>query len=466
MIPLNVNDRIFELGMSVKRGEITWRDCADYINDEFGLNLSRDSVRSRFRSRENRIYKDERNDDTSASSGGMSMNNSGNTFDRSKGDYTTEYADGVIEAQRIVEYNREVFGDKCKMLEYLGYSPEEWEFVFVTTSVWQQHTKEQTTKELYAVKFKVRPLVKSMNVEKALDVAKEVFADKIDPLKVKARKDIQGLDKNKLLFIPQIEAHLGKLSEKIDTGVEYNHKIVEERVRKVFEEVILLQEREKCDRCLLVVGGDFFNSESNSQTTSGTLQQNDVRFKEMFNIGLCLYLEGLITLRENFNHVDVKICAGNHSRAMEHFLYIALSCYFRDDEVIKFSDDYKDTQSYVFGDVGLFFNHGDANQKRLIASIPAEFYQEYGKTLYRYLFVGHLHKLEVVNAENGLTLHRVPAICENDDWHYQNRFGVGNVPQHEIMIFDKNYGMLSDNFVYFGGKSRKNLTKVKKNGNI
>ena len=462
---MSLNEKIMELGVLVKNGEMTWQNVADIVNDEFDMDLSREGVRSRFRQKENvkirnAYLKGERDEDTSTSSGGMSMNGNMNTFDRSKGDYTTEYSDGVIEAQRIVEYNKEVFGDKRKMLEYLGYSPDEWEFVFVTTSVWQQHTKEQTTKELYAVKFKVRPLVKSMSVEKALDVAKEVFAKNIDPLKVRKEVDIQGLDKNKLLFIPQIEAHLGKLSEKIDTGVEYNHKIVEERVRKVFEEAMVLQEREKCDRCLLVVGGDFFNSESNSQTTSGTLQQNDVRFKEMFNIGLNLYLEGLMSLRECFNHVDVKICAGNHSRAMEHFLYIALSCYFRDDDKISFSDDYKDTQSYVFGKCGLFFNHGDANQKRLIASIPAEFYQEYGKTLYRYLFVGHLHKLEVVNAENGLTLHRVPAICENDSWHVQNRFGIGCIPQHELIVFDKRCGMLSDNFVYFDRNiSRKKVLK-------
>ena len=128
---------------------------------------------------------------------------------------------------------------------------------------------------------------------------------------------------------------------------------------------------------------------------------------------------------------------------------MALSCFFKDDKKVKFSTNYKDTQSYVFGKCGLFFNHGDPNQKRLVGSIPAEFYKEYGETLYRYLFLGHLHKLEVINCENGLTLHRVPAICENDGWHYQNRFGIGNIPQHEIIVFDKEKGMISNNFIYF-----------------
>lgn len=217
---------------------------------------------------------------------------------------------------------------------------------------------------------------------------------------------------------------------------------------------------------MLVVGGDFFNSESNSQTTSGTPQQNDTRYKKMFNIGLKLYLEGINALREHFNKVDVKICAGNHSRAMEFFLYIALSCCFREDNVVNFSDNYRDTQSYVFGNVGLFFNHGDPNQKRLISSIPAEFYEEYGKTKHRYLFLGHLHKLEVINSENGLTVHRVPAICENDNWHYQNRFGIGNIPQHEIIVFDKNKGMLSNNFIYFEDKEKSKKKQLKRKNNL
>ena len=169
----------------------------------------------------------------------------------------------------------------------------------------------------------------------------------------------------------------------------------------------------------------------------------------MFTMGLDVYTRGILLLREFFNDVDVKIVAGNHSRAMEFMMYMALKCYFKDDDKVHFSEDYKDTQSYVFGDTSLFFNHGDANQKRLIGSIPAEFYKEYGSTKNRYLFLGHLHKLEQINSENGITVHRVPAICEDDLWHYQNRFGLGNTPSHEIMVFDKHNGMISSNFVYF-----------------
>ena len=422
----------------MKAKKTTWEKVAKIINKEFGVDLTSEAVRKRY----NRMPEDTKVDYTE--------------------EYETQYKDGTIEAQKIVEYNKEIFGDKDKLLDYLGYNHNEWEFTYITTSTWMQHTKEQTTKQMYAVKFKVKPLIKNeLSLEQYVEIAKQVFSEEIKPFDKPTEKNKKIIRYvNKLMLIPQIEAHLGKLSNEIETGVNYDHHIVEERVKKVFEECISIQEREKCDKCLLVVGGDFFNSESNSQTTNGTPQQNDTRFKKMFNIGLELYTQGLITLRKHFNEIDVKICAGNHSRAMEFFLYIALSCCFKNDDKIHFSEDYKDTQSYVFGDVGLFFNHGDPNQKRLIASIPAEFYKEYGETKFRYLFLGHLHKLEQINSENGITVHRVPAICENDSWHYQNRFGIGNIPQHEIIIFDKNYGMLSNNYIYFE-ESKKKLIKRK-----
>lgn len=442
---MNIDEKIIELGNKVQSREITWRQVADIINAEFGENLSANAIRKRYYVRIRKVPESESNMNTKVDY---------------NGEYETKYADGVIEAQKIVEYNKEIFGDKKKMLEYLGYNPDEWEFVFFTTSVWMQHTKEQTTKQLYAVKFKLKPITKELSVNNALEIAKQVFSSNIKPLIVEKSRQNEDLDENKLMLIPQIEAHLGKFSEEIETGVNYNHQIVEERVKKVFQEAIKLQEREQCDRCLVVVGGDFFNSESNNQTSSGTPQQNDVRYKEMFNIGLNLYLEGLLSLKEYFNSIDVKVCAGNHSRAMEHFLYIALSCYFAKDDKIQFCEDYKNTQSYVFGRVGLFFNHGDPNQKRLISSIPAEFYEDYGKTQFRYLFLGHLHKLEVINSENGITVHRVPAICENDNWHYQNRFGIGNIPQHEILIFDKDYGMLNSNFIYFQNREKKKQKRL------
>src|SRR5574344_685351 len=157
----------------------------------------------------------------------------------------------------------------------------------------------------------------------------------------------------------------------------------------------------------LVIGNDFFNSESDNMTTDKTPQQNDTRYKKLFLVGLELYVKTLYTLKNYFKQVDVMLCSGNHARAMEFFLYIALKEHFATDEVIRFSEDFKDTQYYKFGQCGIFFNHGDANLVRTIKSIPSEFFDVWGRTLYRELHLGHLHKEVTVDDDSGMITRRI-----------------------------------------------------------
>lgn len=285
-----MEERIKELGKKVKMGNLTWQEVADTINAEFAESLSADAVRKRF----NRMpYAKE---DTKA------------TYQ----DYSTEYGDGTIEAQKIVEYNKEVFGDKKKLLKYLGYNPSEWEFVYVTTSVWNQHTKEQTTKQLYAVKYKLKPIINEISIDDAIKIANELIKKEIQPLKLKKYTTSKNNNNNKLMEIPAIELHLGKMAWGGDTGQDYDKNIATDRFYHILEEIIEIQNQEKCSNALITIGNDFFNSDTvNATTTKGTPQTNDLRWKKMFLIGLRLYTEFLETLRERFDKIDVRLCSGN-----------------------------------------------------------------------------------------------------------------------------------------------------------
>lgn len=432
---MNIDDRIMELGNKVKRREIGWRQAAETINSEFNTRLSGDAVRKRFRVREKNpgVVSAESNPDVLSPTS----------------EYETTYSDGIIEAQRIVEYNKEVFGDKNKMLEYLGYNPNEWEFVFLTTSVWNQHTKEQTTKQLYAVKFKLRPLSKTLTMEQALECAKEVFSKGITPYEFETPDDKKELDKNRLMEIPAIELHLGKYAEYEEVGEDYSTKIAKSRFYHILEEIVTTQETEKCDRCVVMIGNDFFNSDTvGATTTKGTPQTNDIRWKSLFIEGLTLYKDLFFILREEFNHIDVRLCQGNHDTMSSFYLYIALSSFFSNDDKIKFSDNYKQYQCYTFGDNAIFFGHGDCNLKRLINSIPGEFYKEWGSTKNRELHLGHLHSELTVDENSGMITRRIGSPTGTDAWHYGERF-VGAVQKHQLFIWDKTDGLKSIKYISF-----------------
>lgn len=442
---LLLEERLISLGEEVKKGNMTWKEVAQVLNQEFGENLSRDAVRKRFYIR-----------DRHASEGENGMN----TEISGAGEYETRYDNGMVEAQKVVEYSKEIFGDKRKMLEYLGYNPDEWEFVFLTTSMWNQHTKEQTTKQLYAVKFKIKPIMKTLSLEHALESAKEVFAREIKPYKFKKEKK-KDLDEDMLIEIPAIELHLGKYAESLEVGEDYGTEIAKERFHTVLDSALSLQEIVGADRAVVMIGNDFFNSDTvGNTTTKGTQQYNDIRWKSLFITGLELYKEFFVTLREKFNHIDVRLCQGNHDMMSSFYLYMALSAFFAKDDIVKFEENYREYQCYRFGDNAIFFGHGDANLKRIVASIPAEFYREWGESKYRELHLGHLHSEVAVDEKSGMITRRIGSPTAPDAWHYSERF-VGAVPKHQMFVWHATQGLKAIEYVTFERNKEKVLTLKK-----
>jgi hypothetical protein len=433
-----VKSLIKELGRRVKLGQSTWQEAANEFNQQMGAALTKEAIRKRYANLKDDTIFD--NTDTNR-------------------EYETLYGDGTVEAQKIVNLSREEKASPDIVLKKIGYNPEEWELVLMSFSNWQQHTKEQTTKELYAVKFRIKPKLKEYTTTDYLKVAKEVFREKIKPLKITPKKEDKELNNDKLMEFPAIELHLGKLSWGGDTGQDYDQHIAKARFYKIIEEVVNEQNINKCGTCFLTIGNDFFNSDTTTNTTTkGTPQNNDIRWKKMFLIGLKLYTEALMTLREKFNNIDVQLCQGNHDAMASFYLYIALQQYFRNDNIIKFSDNLKTVQCYSFGKCAIFTSHGDGNLKRLVKSIPAEFYEEWGKSIHRELHLGHLHKEVVVDDESGMITRRIGSPSGTDEWHYSERY-IGTTQKHQLFIWHKEHGLLNCRYITFEEKGKKKLLK-------
>lgn len=135
------------------------------------------------------------------------------------------------------------------------------------------------------------------------------------------------------------------------------------------------------------------------------------------------------------------------------YLYLTLQQYFRNDNKIKFSNNYKDYQCYQFGKCAIFFGHGDGNLKRITQSIPAEFYKEWGSSIFRELHLGHLHKEVVVDDESGMITRRIGSPTGTDQWHYEERY-IGNTQKHQIFIWDKENGLKSIEYINFDNEKK------------
>lgn len=418
-----------------------WSSIKEDFNSLFNTNITGDSLRKRSR---NFVVKNKceikvNNNNCSK------QNNETNNFNN-RSEFVSLDSNGILTAQKIIECSQESFSDTRQLLKKLGYDPSVWEVLNMRISAWEQNSKDGVLKNLNAVNFKLKKR-DIMSIEDVVEAIKEASIENAKPFKV--QYEINGdktLDDNKLMEICPIELHLGKLANEIDTGENYNSKKAKKIFEYIIKEICKKQAVRKCGKALVVIGSDFFNSEPDNMTTAKTPQQNDGSYKQLYIIGRELYVQALLTLRELFNDIEVRVCAGNHARSMEFFLYSNLKDYFRDDDVIHFSDDYKDTQAIQFGDCAIFYNHGDANLKRTIDSIPAEFHKIWGQTKYRELHLGHLHKETAVDDNGGMITRRIGSPCGIDKWHYENRF-CGAVRKHQVFIWNANGGLESNEFI-------------------
>ena len=356
-------------------------------------------------------------------------------------DYEQHNQDGSIDATKTILDDIFTFnGDKAKILAYLGYKESEWELVSWRISQWDGGVEG---KPKYSLQYKITPK-QILCAGDFLEGAKQAFREGITPLKITIPETKPGhVNQNRLMEIPPIELHLGKISDEIQTGEEYTLEIAKKRFYDICSQVLTKQNIEKCGKCLLVVGSDFFNSESDYCTSVHKIpQQNSHGYIKLFTEGVKMYTTFILTLKKFFNDIDVMLCAGNHARAMETFLYIALEQYFHDDKTVRFIENYKQTQCYSFGECAIFYNHGDAKLQQIIKSIPAEFYNEWGHHQFRELHLGHLHKEVTVDDDGGMIIRRVGSPCSTDAWHAENRY-VGATKKHELFIWDANDGLLN-----------------------
>ena len=367
----------------------------------------------------------------------------------SMGKSTEEHTpEGDIVFAKNMFFDKESVKTPDGILSAMGYDPADWSLTSWRITEWDAQTPDGE-KTAYSVGGRIRPKagLSDMRDVDFFNLAKDFFSkhDIGERSKAVPAKKAKTKPSDLLVEVPAIELHLGKRAHITDTPENYDIKDAERCFNEIFDDVIA--HSTGCGTCLLVIGNDFFNAEFNNQTTNGTPQQNDGRYKKIFIKGMELYVNAIERLIPIFDRIDVRLCQGNHAQSAEFYLYHSLSQYFKDVRNVHFDENYRTTQSYVFGKVGIFFTHGDENEKRTIASIPAEFPKEWGETEFRELHLGHLHKEgSTIGEAGGMIVRRIPSPCAVDDWHYNKRF-IGNQRCHQYFIWNREKGLDSIRYI-------------------
>lgn len=435
-----MDEFIIELGNMVKSGQMSWQQASIQFNEKYNENVSSEALRKRYSLRAEKVDNESQ-------------------FGQ---DAKAKFTNGELELEEVIELTPAEKLDRDAVLKKIVKDPENWEIVTYSISEWMQHTKKQTTKKLYAVKVKLKPRKEPLFDEKQfLKDFKKLLSTAPQNYKFNfSKKEIKGLDKDRLIESPGIELHLGCLSWHGDTGVDYDYKIASARFKEIIKSIVELQEKERVSKLILIVGSDFFNSDnSENTTTKGTPQQNDLRWKKMFEVGVELWKEAIETLKPLFDEIEIRNVPGNHDRLTSYYLYSLLEARYENIDGIIFGKNTREVQVATWGKCFLGWAHGEVNQKRLIKSMPVEFPKEWGETTHREIHTEHLHSEMLIDDGSGILFRRTGTPKETDYYEYHERF-IGAERKHTLFIWHKEKGLTDIKNIIFNREEEKPKIKT------
>jgi hypothetical protein len=235
-------------------------------------------------------------------------------------------------------------------------------------------------------------------------------------------------------------------------GKENNENIGEEFKKAIEHLIHKAYQSNNLDKLIYVIGGDLFNMDSFSgTTTSGTPLDNSMRAQEAYQIGFDSIYWSVNYLKQFCKELIVVYLPGNHDRLSSYHLAHAISkCFFAEPN-IRFDVEYAERKVVVYGNNFFGFEHGDVTKKNTPLVYATEFSEEWGLTKYRTCFTGHFHSKKTIeyiteNEHNGFAVKHLPSLCSSDYWHYHNKF-VGSKRQAILEIHDKTKGRIAE-FIY------------------
>lgn len=234
----------------------------------------------------------------------------------------------------------------------------------------------------------------------------------------------------------------------IHFGKEGNEEISEDFQNAVVDLIERASSVANLSQVYYVVGGDLLNMDTfTGTTTSGTPVDNNMKATEAYKQAFDALLWSIGYIKEFCDTLHIVYIPGNHDRLSSYHLAHALSKAVQHDDIV-WHVEYEERKVLTYGTNFFAFEHGDVNTKNSLLVYATEFSYDWGCTVYRTLYTGHLHtkkRIEYIteDEQTGFMLKILPSLSRTDYWHYHNKY-VGNRRAGVIDIHDPNKGLICE----------------------
>jgi hypothetical protein len=256
-----------------------------------------------------------------------------------------------------------------------------------------------------------------------------------------------GSNNSCLLELSPFDLHLGKSCHINECGDSYDLAIAQVSIMKALQNLIKDGTKWNIDKVLLVIGQDFLHVDnSKNETTRGTLQDVDGKFRNIYTIGAFL-LKEMVELCLQVGPVHVINVPGNHAEESDFSLGVALQYYYMDSKYVTVDNSIFPRKYYKYHNNLIGLSHGD---KGKIDTLPGLMSRDRAKDWaecdHKYIHLGHLHHKKdfIMKGDeiNGVRMTVLPSLSAADYWHNCNGYVAKRAA--EGFVYDKQDGCISN----------------------
>lgn len=203
----------------------------------------------------------------------------------------------------------------------------------------------------------------------------------------------------------------------------------------------------EAEEIILVLGNDFFTSDSYHNTTTNLTPQAvtddyDVSYEKGFELAVT----AINKCKQFAPNVKVIFVPANHDRTKSFYLVHALEMYFKSDVGVIFDRTAENTKIHIYGQNFLGFHHGDTKMEALPLYFASKYKQEWGGCKYAEIALGDKHHKKqwsfklTENEHVGTRMFIVPSLTTPDKWHKDKTYDMAiQAGVARIYDFDKGY---------------------------
>lgn len=358
---------------------------------------------------------------------------------------TFEYKqDGSTVSTKIIELAEGKELSPEAIVEAHGLDPALWTVVTYVNNFWDAQQRGGKKLLMYQSKLTVRPNAKGIPFERVDRLFKRL--DRINkPLQLRSINHEDGLD----VEINIADLHVGKLCWEKETGTNFNSKVAEEIFTEILSDIVSNIESKPISRIFFVWSNDFFNSDTTENTTtSGTRQDVDKRWPDVFDIGTEMLTRAILTLRK-IAPVTTFYTPSNHDEMTGYHAIKLIEAFFRDDNHVTVDARPTARKYYMLGSALVGYGHGHKEgsngtkekASRLASCMPIEAPELWAIAKSREFHAGHLHSEQMIQEINGVIVRRISSPTATDAWHHQSGY-IGAVRKVQTFIYHPERGLI------------------------